>query len=112
MTYRIVRHPRVARDLESIAALIADYAGVDVALRKVAEIEACLSRLAVTPHLGTIRDEIAPGLRAIPAGRKGVVCFVVDDDFREVRVISISYAGAEWMRGVAARGESLATKRP
>ena len=104
MTYRVVRHPRVARDLESIADLIADYAGVDVALRKLAEIEACLTRLADTPHIGTIRDEIAPGLRAIPAARKGVVCFVVDDDTREVRVIIITYAGAEWMKVVAERG--------
>jgi toxin ParE1/3/4 len=104
VTYRVVRHPRVARDLESIADLIADYAGVDVALRKLAEIEACLTRLADTPHVGTIRNEIAPGLRAIPAGRKGVVCFVVDDAAREVRVISITYAGAEWMRVVTERG--------
>jgi plasmid stabilization system protein ParE len=93
----------VARDLESIADLIADFAGVDVALRKLAEIEACLTRLADTPHVGSIHDEVAPGLRAIPAARKGVVCFVVDDAAREVRVISITYAGAEWMRGVAER---------
>jgi toxin ParE1/3/4 len=99
VTYRVVRHPRVARDLESIADLIADYAGVDVALRKLAEIEACLTRLADTPHVGSIRDEVAPGLRAIPAARKGVVCFVVDDAAREVRVISNTYAGAEMDEG-------------
>lgn len=104
MTCRVVRHPRVARDFEDIADLIATYAGVDVALRKLAESEACLTRLADTPHVGTIRDEISPGLRALPAARKGVVCFVVDDAASEVRVISITYAGAEGVRGVGERG--------
>ena len=46
--------------------------------------------------VGSIRDEISPGLQDIPAGRKGVVCFVVDDDVQEVHIVAIGYAGREW----------------
>ncbi len=94
--YRILRHPAVRRDLFDIVDLVADYAGVETAQSKLAEIEAAIALLAQTPHIGSIRGEIAPGLRAIPAGRKGVVCFVVDDDAREVRIVAIGYAGREW----------------
>lgn len=76
MTYRIRFHPLVARDLDAIARWILDYAGPDVAARKLAEIEAAIATLGDTPHKGSLRDEIAPGLRAIPAGRKAVIAFV------------------------------------
>ena len=80
MIYRIRFHPLVARDLDAIAQWINDYAGSEAAARKLAEIEAAIATLKATPHKGSLRDEIAPGLRAIPAGRKAVVAFVVDDD--------------------------------
>lgn len=76
---------------------IIDYAGPSTGARKLAEIEATISELKQTPHRGTLRDEIAPGLRAIPAGRKAVIAFTVDDDTREVFVHAISYAGADWI---------------
>ena len=82
MTYEIRFHPAVRADLEAIARLIARAAGRAAAERRLAEIEAAVRSLAVTPHKGTIRDAIAPRLRAIPAGRRGVVAFTVDDDAR------------------------------
>lgn len=96
MNYRIRFHPLVARDLDAIAQWILDYAGSDVAARKLAEIEAAITTLKVTPHKGSLRDEIAPGLRAIPAGRKAVIAFVVDDDAREVLIYAVTYGGADW----------------
>jgi len=96
VNYRIRFHPLVARDLDAIAQWILDYAGSDVAARKLAEIEAAITTLKVTPHKGSLRDEIAPGLRAIPAGRKAVIAFVVDDDAREVLIYAVTYGGADW----------------
>ena len=96
MNYRIRFHPLVARDLDAIAQWILDYAGPDVAARKLAEIEAAIATLKATPHKGSLRDEIAPGLRAIPAGRKAVIAFVVDDDAREVLIYAVTYGGADW----------------
>lgn len=96
MNYRIRFHPLVAHDLDAIARWILDYAGPDAASRKLAEIEAAIATLKITPHKGSLRDEIAPGLRAIPAGRKAVIAFVVDDEAREVLIYAVTYGGADW----------------
>ena len=101
--YRILRHPNVADDLFDIAVLIADYAGMEIALRKIDEIEQAIRKLRKVPHIGTVRDEVAPGLRAIPAAGKGVICFVVDDENHEVRIMAIGYAGSDWMTVSLAR---------
>ncbi len=98
MTYRIRFHPLVADDLDWIAAWISDYAGASRAAAKIDEIEQVIRGLALTPHKGSRRDEIAPGLRAFPAGRKGIVVFVVEDDLREVLIYAVSYGGADWVR--------------
>lgn len=97
MTYRIRFHPAVADDLASIAELIATYAGPEAAERRLSEIEAVISSLAETPFKGSIRSEIAPRLRAIPAGRKAVIAFSVIEAEREVLVHVISYAEADWI---------------
>jgi plasmid stabilization system protein ParE len=102
VNYRIRYHPLVARDLDAIAHWILDYAGPDAAASKLVEIEAAIATLKATPHKGSLRDEIAPGLRAIPAGRKAVIAFVIDDDAAEVLVYAITYGGADWaMRSIA-----------
>jgi len=101
--YKIVRHPSVSGDLLDIAFLIADYAGIEVAVRKVDEIEVAIGKLADLPHVGSLRHEIAEGLRAIPAAGKAVICFVVDDDHNEVRVMAIGYAGSDWISETKAR---------
>ncbi len=96
--YRVLRHPSVADDLADIAWLIADYAGREIALRKVDEIETVIQELGKVPHKGSLRSEIAHGLRAIPAAGKGVVCFTVDDEHQVVRIVAIGYAGSNWTR--------------
>lgn len=106
MTYRIRFHPLVARDLGAIARWILDYAGPDIAERKLAEIEAAIATLKDTPHKGSLRAEIAPGLRAIPAARKAVIAFVVDDEAAEVLIYAVTYGGADWaMRTTQRRKE-------
>ena len=106
MTYRIRFHPLVSRDLDAIVRWILGYAGPDIAARKLAEIEAAIATLRDTPHKGSLRDEIAPGLRAIPAGRKAVIAFVVDDDAAEVLIYTVTYGGADWaMRTTQRRKE-------
>ena len=97
MTYRIRFHPAVTDDLTSIAELIANYAGPEAAEWRLSEIEAVISSLAETPFKGSVRSEIAPGLRAIPAGRKVVIVFAVNEEVREVLVHVISYAGSDWI---------------
>ncbi len=103
MTYRIRFHPLVARDLDVIAQWLIDYAGPEVAARKLSEIEAAIATLKTTPHKGSLRDEIAPGLRAIPAGRKAVVAFLVDEDVSEVLIYAVTYGGADWIGRTSTR---------
>ncbi|MFC5739901.1 type II toxin-antitoxin system RelE/ParE family toxin [Sinirhodobacter huangdaonensis] len=98
MSHYIRFHPSVADDLDWIAEWISDYAGAASAAAKLDEIEQTIRGLSLTPHKGSRRDEIAPGLRAIPAGRKGVVVFAVDDDLCEVLIYAVSYGGADWVR--------------
>ena len=103
MNYHIRFHPLVARDLDAIAQWILDYAGPDVAARKLAEIEAAIATLRATPHKGSLRDETAPDLRAIPAGRKAVIAFVVDDDARDVLIYAVTYGCSDWAMRSGAR---------
>ncbi|MGF1476987.1 MAG: type II toxin-antitoxin system RelE/ParE family toxin [Geminicoccaceae bacterium] len=103
MSYKIKFHPAVRRDLEAIAELIGEFAGRDVARRKIREITQTIQSLATTPHIGSIRDEIAPGLRALPAGNRGVVVFTVSDAERCVLVYAVTYGGGDWMRGTRKR---------
>ena len=106
MNYRLCFHPAVADDLDAIARWLIDYAGPDAAARKLDEIEATLTRLAGLPHTGSVRDDIAPGLRAIPAGRKAVIAFTVDDAASEVFIHAVTYAGADWIGRRRVRGET------
>ena len=103
MTYRIRYHPLVSRDLEAIAQWIVDYAGSEAANRRLTEIEEAIAALAQTPHKGTLRDEIAPGLRAIPVGKRVVIAFTVDDANEEILVHVVSYSGADWISRSRAR---------
>lgn len=104
MTHRIRFHPLVARDLDAIARWILDYSGPDIAARKLAEIEAAIATLKDSPHKGSLRADIAPGLRAVPAGRKAVVAFAVDDEAAEVPIFAVTYGGANWVSRSKARG--------
>lgn len=97
MRYKIRIHPEVENDLAEVVAAIAKYAGLAVGLAKIDEIIAFIDTLSDFPKIGTVRDEISPGLRAIPASEKAVVCFKVDDTTATVFVICISYAGSDWM---------------
>jgi toxin ParE1/3/4 len=101
--YAVRLHPAVRSDLDRIAGGLAAHSGWQVAERKLEGFAEALRRLALTPHKGTVRDEIAPGIRAIPAAGRGVVAFVVDDEAREVRVMAIGYAGSDWVSRAASR---------
>jgi len=63
-----------------------------------------------TPRHGERRDEIAPGLRAIPAGRKAVVAFTVDAEAGEVDVPAVTHAGADWISRSKALGRECTSR--
>lgn len=97
MSYRIKFHPEVGADLQTIAEIISDYSGFETAKQKIEEIEQSVLKLRDTPRTGSLRDELAGNIRAIPAGRRGVVVFEVDDKDQIVYVFAITYGGADWI---------------
>lgn len=66
MSYRVVRHPPVRDYLSTITIFIGEYAGYDIAEGKITAIETTLLSFRDFPHVGTVRNEIYPGLRVIP----------------------------------------------
>ena len=103
MTYRIVYHPEIRSDLLNISKLIADHSGIDTAQNKLEKIRASIEALRDTPHIGSIRSDIYEGLRAIPSAGKGVITFTVDDESKTVFLVSITYAGADWVSEISIR---------
>lgn len=103
MRYTITKHPAVEDDLFEITDLISSYSGLAVGTTKVDEITNFIGSLGDFPKIGSVRNELYPGLRAIPASEKAVVCFTVDDETLTVRILCISYAGADWMARVQNR---------
>jgi plasmid stabilization system protein ParE len=93
VSYSIRFHPAIADDLDAITRWLIDYAGPQSAARRLDESEVTIASLADLPHKGSRWDQIAPKLRAIPAGRKAVIGFTVDDDAREVHTHALIYAG-------------------
>jgi toxin ParE1/3/4 len=94
--YRITRHPLVERDLDTIQDYIAPFAGVGATLRIMREIRQRITDLAGVPHIGTVRNDVVPGLRAIPAAEKAVVSFTVNNETHTVKIICVTYAGQDW----------------
>ena len=103
MSYRIIKHPLVDDDIYEVAEFVASYAGPDIGFKKADQIVQVIDNLADFPHIGSIRTDLLPGLRAIPAGEKGVVCFIVNDDDKSVFIVCVSYAGADWLTRVKER---------
>ena len=106
MRYRVIRHPLVDRDIARIAAFLLEYTTPRSVAGKIARLDSDASALEEYPHRGTRRDDIASGLRAIPGAGKGVIAFEVDEATRVVRILSVTWAGADWMGAVAVRAGS------
>jgi plasmid stabilization system protein ParE len=103
MRYLVRFHPAVSDDLRGIARSMLPYAGRATTARIISELRDAALSLRETPHRGSLRNEIMPGLRAIPAGRRGVIAFTVDDKRGEVFVHVIAYGGADWISRLPAR---------
>ena len=101
--FEVVRHPLVDRDIARIVAFLLDFTTSRSVARKVAAFDADADALGENPCRGTRRDEISPGLRAIPSAGKGVIAFDVKEEIRTVRILSITWGSADWMGKIAER---------
>jgi toxin ParE1/3/4 len=97
MTYKVVHHPLVDDDVWAITRWLERYAVPENVAVRLQEIGDTALFLAEYPNAGTLRSDIATGQRAVATGTQGVIAFVVNEDDREVLILSITYAGADWL---------------
>ncbi len=102
-SFRVRFHPDVDEDLRGIAAWLIEYSGPGPTTRIIEQLRDTALSLNSAPHRGFLREDVLPGLRAIPSGRRGIIAFTVDDDLGEVFVHLVSYAGADWQARVTSR---------
>ena len=103
MIWTLRVHPAVVHDLTAIAKWITVQGGQKSADRILDSIDAVIMALRDVPHKGSVRHEVAPGLQAIPAGKRAVVAFVLNDDTKTIKIIAISYGESDWIGRSRAR---------
>jgi plasmid stabilization system protein ParE len=64
--------------------------------RTVDAIRAFIKSLNSLPHRGTRRDDLRPGPRIVPFGKRTVVAFEVDDDTGTVTILRVFYGGQDY----------------
>jgi toxin ParE1/3/4 len=94
VSYAIVLAPEARAQLDELYDYIAEAASPAIALRFTDAILGQLEELRDFPSLGTIRDDILPGLRTIGFRRRVTIAFVVEPS--EVSVVGIFYGGQDF----------------
>lgn len=111
MAYEVERALETDRDLELIFDfLVLAYVefgeprkeAVNRAAKRMAGIENAMERLGATPHQGTLRNDLLPGLRCVTKQR-AIFYFDVDDDRQLVRVLAIFFGGQDHQRAMLIR---------
>ena len=72
------------------------------AARRVQGIRADAEGIAKAPYRGTLRDDIAPGLRVVTIDR-AVFWFDLDEERQAVRVLAVFFGGQDHIRHMLAR---------
>jgi toxin ParE1/3/4 len=98
VSYRVAYLPEVAGDLGAIERWLDKYTDSDTTTRRLLQMAQTINFITDYPHAYAIRDDVAPGLRAVPAAEgRAVLTFFVNDDQKEVMIIAATYAGADWI---------------
>jgi plasmid stabilization system protein ParE len=77
-------------------------AAFERAVARVQQIRAQGDRIARTPHRGTLRDGIAPGLRNVTIDR-AVFWFELDQHTETIRILAVFFGGQDHVRHMMAR---------
>jgi len=96
-TYRVEEKPGVLGDYIAITQHIETWTGERLlADRTVDRIRAFIRTLGRVPHRGVARDDLRPGLRIVPFGRRTAVAIEIDDERRVVTVLRVFYGGQDY----------------
>jgi plasmid stabilization system protein ParE len=111
MAYSVARVRQANDDLDAIFDFLVQahlHLGDDLetafarAAARVQQIKLDLRSLAKAPHQGTLRPQLAPGLRSVTKDR-AIFYFTVDDDARVVRVLAVFFGGQDHQREMLRR---------
>ncbi len=95
-SYKVVLSPLAEADLEAIVDWIADQSSIKTARGFVGRIERRLSSLRRFPARGTVRHDLAPGLRLIGLEKRVTIAFRVHE--QTVIVERVLYGGRDLER--------------
>lgn len=96
-TYRVVEKPDAFTDYIATTEHIERWTeNRALANRTVDAIRTFIKSLNVVPHRGTKRDDLRPGLRIVPFGKRTAVAIEIDDDARIVTVLRVFYGGRDY----------------
>ncbi|WP_157357781.1 type II toxin-antitoxin system RelE/ParE family toxin [Mesorhizobium metallidurans] len=91
----VVLSEKAITDLEAIAAYILESSGSEnIASSFVDRIRDRCQSIGNAPRGGRSRDDIVPGLRAVPFEHSAVIAYTVDDDL--VHIVNIFYGGRDY----------------
>lgn len=95
--YRVEEKPDAFYDYRTIGEHIERWTG-DRALadRTIDAIRDFIKSLSKVPHRGTKRDDLRPGLRIVPFGRRTAVAIEIDDKNAVVTVLRVFYGGQDY----------------
>lgn len=102
--YRITFSPLAEADVEAIIDWIADQSGTRTARGFIDRIERRIESLRHFPLRGTLRRDLAPGLRLIGLEQRVTIAFRVGD--AEVTIERILYGGRDLGRAFPQRSEA------
>lgn len=111
MVWRVERAEAVNRDLELIFDFLFDAAialgedaetAFDRAATRIAAIQIAAMALAGAPHQGTLREDIAPGLRQVTKDR-AIFYFELDAEAHCLRLLAVFFGGQDHRRHMLRR---------
>ncbi|GLO72396.1 hypothetical protein MACH17_39130 [Phaeobacter inhibens] len=111
MIYRVDRAEAIDRDLEAIFDFLFEAAisfgentetAFERAATRLAEIDDAIDTLGRAPHQGTLRTDIAPGLRSVTKGR-AIFYFDLNEADQQLRVLAVFFGGQNHQRRMLLR---------
>jgi toxin ParE1/3/4 len=93
MAHKVIFHPHVQRELVELHDYIAEHGSPTRAVNFVLQIRAFCLGLSDFPQRGSVRDDIAPGVRVVGFRRRVSIVFTIDGE--NVWILGIFYGGRD-----------------
>ena len=94
MNYRVVFSPEAEEQLVALYYYIADAASPEIAARYTEGIIDYCNGLQVSPHRGTLRNDIRPGIRVTNYKKRAMIAYAVIAD--QVSILGVFYGGQDY----------------